>query len=267
MERPGIKLKQARERLRLTYRDVEKASQQIAARHNNDEFGIALSRLADIENKGTVPTIYRLFSLCVIYRLDYNETLRWYGVGVETLAAEALRTPLAQTHALHFEATAPFPIPPILEKEIDPAQTTFLGQILRRWGKSGLNFLDGWDHRHHRYGLIGIDDWSMHPVLHPGSLVLIDEGRRRIATGGWTNELDRPIYFVEHRGGYSCRWCALLDGSVLLQPHPSSHSSPEVFAAGEIDIIGQVTGVAMLLESKDRRRARTGSSPSASPNP
>ena len=60
MEEAGQKLKRARERLNLRYRDVEEASNQIAARHNNDEFSIALSRLSDIENKGTVPTIYRL---------------------------------------------------------------------------------------------------------------------------------------------------------------------------------------------------------------
>src|SRR5215467_14316229 len=71
MEMPGGKLKRVRERLKLTYRDVEEASQQIARRRGNDEFVIALSRLADIENKGTVPTIYRLYTLCAIYRLDF----------------------------------------------------------------------------------------------------------------------------------------------------------------------------------------------------
>ena len=50
MEEAGQKLKRARERLNLRYRDVEEASNQIAARHNNDEFVIALSRLSDIEN-------------------------------------------------------------------------------------------------------------------------------------------------------------------------------------------------------------------------
>src|SRR5205814_10051316 len=74
MEEAGQKLKRARERLNLRYRDVEEASNQIAARHNNDEFVIALSRLSDIENKGTVPTIYRLYSLCTIYRLDINRS-------------------------------------------------------------------------------------------------------------------------------------------------------------------------------------------------
>ena len=43
MEEAGQKLKRARERLNLRYRDVEEASNQIAARHSNDEFSIALA--------------------------------------------------------------------------------------------------------------------------------------------------------------------------------------------------------------------------------
>jgi transcriptional regulator with XRE-family HTH domain len=267
MERAGVKLKQVREKLGLTYRDVEKASQEVAARHANDEFAIALSRLADIENKGTVPTIYRLYSLCAIYRLDFNETLRWYGIPIEMLSAEALRIPLRQTHTMHFNPPGPFPIPMPFERELDFRQTTFLSQVIRRWGKSGLSFLNGWDLRQHQFGLIGLDDWSMHPVLHPGSLVLIDQNRRRIATTGWTSELDRPIYFVEHRGGFRCGWCVLEGGSLMLQPHPSSQEKPVVFAAGQVDIIGQVTGVAMILESKRRRAVRPGEASAASPNP
>src|ERR1039458_6083009 len=79
MERAGLKLKRTRERLKLTYREVEEASQQIAEHFGNSEFAIALSRLADIENKGTVPSIYRLYALCAIYRLAFDDVLAWYG--------------------------------------------------------------------------------------------------------------------------------------------------------------------------------------------
>ena len=91
MERAGEKLKRMRERLKLTYRDVEQASQGIAARLGNGEFAIRLSRLADIENKDTAPTIYRLFSLCAIYRLEFAEVISWYGAPLDRLASEALR--------------------------------------------------------------------------------------------------------------------------------------------------------------------------------
>jgi transcriptional regulator with XRE-family HTH domain len=267
MERPGEKLKRVRERLKLTYRDVEKASQQLARRRGSDEFAMALSRLADIENKGTVPTIFRLYSLCAIYRLNMDEVLGWYGVPTELLPAESLLTPLNATHAVELAPAARFTVPQPIDSEIDVNSTTFLSHVIRRWGKIGLSFLNGWDLRQHRYGFIGLEDWSMYPVLRPGSLVLIDEARRRIATDGWTNEMDRPIYFLEHRGGYRCGWCTPYEDRILVQPHPSSHQKPGWYGVAEIDVIGQVTGVAMLLEQSKRRRARSEATPAASPNP
>jgi transcriptional regulator with XRE-family HTH domain len=266
MERPGEKLKHVRERLKLTYRDVEKASQQLAQRRASDEFAIALSRLADIENKGTVPTIFRLYSLCAIYRLNLDEVLGWYGVPVELLAAESLRIPLNGTHAAEFAPAGKFTVPQPADSEIDLSATTFISQIVRRWGKTGLSFLNGWDLRQHRYGFIGLEDWSMYPVLRPGSLVLIDESRRRIATDGWTNEMDRPIYFL-NTAAATMWWCTTYDDHILVQPHPSSRKKPGWYPAGEIDVIGQVTGVAMLLEKSKRPPARSAAIPKASPNP
>jgi transcriptional regulator with XRE-family HTH domain len=267
MERPGEKLKQARERLALTYRDVGGASQVIARRRGSDDFAIALSRLADIENKGTVPTIFRLYTLCAIYRLDLQEVLRWYGVPLDFLPADALQIGLDETHAIQFPAASPVAVPHSLDQEIDLSKTTFLSHLVRRWGKLPLSFFAGLDVRHYRYGLIGLEDWSMYPVLQPGSLVLIDQNRRKIAPGGWTTEFDRPLYFLEYRGGYRCGWCALAGDRLLLQPHPASQEQPTVFDCTEIDVIGQVTGVAMLLESTRRRHARTSAIPAKSPNP
>src|ERR671936_810797 len=89
MHEAGQKLRKTRERLRLRYRDVERASQRISNDRGNHEFLIGLSRLADIENKGTVPSIYRLYSLCAIYRLDIGEVLEWYGVDLGSIGEDA----------------------------------------------------------------------------------------------------------------------------------------------------------------------------------
>src|SRR5437879_3041495 len=134
MEPAGEKLKRARERLKLTYRDVEQASLQLARRRKNDEFGIALSRLADIENKGTVPTIYRLYALCAIYRLDFDEALRWYGVPRHELAAETLEVGLDATHALHLEPHLAVTVPLGRDSEIEMGKTTFLTHLIQPWG-------------------------------------------------------------------------------------------------------------------------------------
>src|SRR4030095_7900273 len=187
MEQPGERLKVARRRLKLTYRDVEQASLTIAKRRRNDEFVVALSRLADIENKGTVPTIYRIYTLCAVYRLDFDEVLGWYGVPRKELAFESSQVEIAETHALNFVPETLANVPLSLDSEIDRSKTTFLSQILRRWGILPFNILQGIDLKGHRYGWIGSEDWSMYPIVPPGSLVVIDDTRRKVASGGWTN--------------------------------------------------------------------------------
>ena len=260
MDEAGQRLKRERERLNLRYRDVEEASIKIAARHKNYEFVIALSRLADIENKGTVPSIYRLYSLCAIYRLDLSEVLDWYGIQLGSIAADAATIELERTHVVGFTADnhADALIPLSLDPGIDVRRTTFLSRMIQRWGKLPLLLLGAFDLKGHRYGFIGTEDWTMYPILQPGSLVLIDENKRKPANSGWTSEFDRPIYFFEHRLGYACAWCNLIGDQVVLQPHPASQSAPEVFEASEIDIIGQVSGVAMRLDPARRRRTRSG---------
>jgi len=263
MEEAGQKLKRVRERLNLRYRDVEDASLRIAERHQNDEFAVALSRLSDIENKGTVPTVFRLYTLCTIYRLDLLEVLQWYGVDLSHLPADAAAIELEKTHAIHFQAThqGEVLLPLALDPGLDLTKTTYLSRMIQRWGKLPLMLLHGLDLKTHRYAFVGSEDWSMYPLLQPGSLLLLDETKRKIVPLGWTNEFDRPIYFLEHREGYACGWCNLDGNRLVLQPHPASMCNPQVFLyPDEIDVIGQVTGVAMRLEHGRRRRNGTAAS-------
>jgi transcriptional regulator with XRE-family HTH domain len=257
MERAGQKLKRVRERLKLTYREVAEASRRIAEQLGNAEFAIALSRLSDIENKDAVPTIYRLYSLCAIYRLDYADALGWYGVPLEEMTAVALRTGLAETHEFQIGSYGAKAAEPGQDDiEIDPGKTTFLSHLMRGWGSTPLRFLDAGEPRRYRYGLIGLADRSMYPILRPGSLVVIDDGAR-ITQADWTHEAERPIYFFEHRGGYICGWCDLTGDRLVVFPHPSSHQKPAVFQYPmEIDLIGQVVGVAALWESARRQSTK-----------
>lgn len=256
MEDAGRKLKQVRERLKLRYRDVEQASQKIAELHQNDEFVIALSRLADIENKGTVPSLCRLYALCAIYRLDILEVMEWYGVDVSRLASDAASIEIEQTHPIGFSPIdhGVIQVPLSLDPGLDIGKTTYLSRMIQKWGTLPLMLLNGLDLRNHRYAYIGTNDWTMYPLLHPGSLVVVDEGKRRIEASGWTSELDRPIYFLERREGYLCGWCSLKDRQLVVLPHPASPCEPQVFLyPEEVDVIGEITGVAMRLDRERRR--------------
>ena len=260
MDDAGQKLRRVRERLSLRVRDVEQASLRIAERYRNDEFAVLINRISEIENRGLVPTLFKLYSLCAIYRLDYREVLEWYGVKLSSLPGDSVFAEVAKTHLLGFrhESEGEVLLPVAMDPGIDFRRTTYLSRMIQRWGRIPLMLLEALDLKNHRYAYIGTEDWFMAPLLQPGSLVLIDEARRKVAAGTWANEFERPIYFLEHRAGYVCGWCALEGTRLIVQPHPASTCAPAVFSyPDEIDIVGQVVGVAMRLDQGRRRRTRS----------
>jgi len=259
MEEAAQKLKRVRERLGLKYRHVEEATTRIANAHENDEFLVSLSRLSDIENKGTMPTLYRLYSLCAVYRLDFKEALSWYGINLGHLPVDASLVELPRTQLVGIQANedTEVQLPISLDPGIDLGKTEFLSRMIQRWGKLPLVLLQNMDVKNHLYGLIGTEDWFMFPIIAPGSLVVIDDSRRKIINTGWITEFERPIYFVEHRNGYCCAWCSQKENRVTLHPHPSSQYEPESYMyPSEVEVVGQVTQVAMTLDPAVRRRPR-----------
>ncbi|MBI3209335.1 MAG: hypothetical protein HYZ37_10610 [Candidatus Solibacter usitatus] len=261
MDEPGQKLKKQRESLGLKYRDVEMASERIAAHRDNGEYIIGLSRLADIENKALVPSIFRLYSLCAIYRLDLMEVMKWYGVDIANLVQDSTITGLDKTHLSKFgdHDYGAVLVPLALDPGLDLRKTTFVSRLIQKWGKLPLLLLNSMNLERHRYGFIGYDDWFLYPILHPGSLVLIDESRNKVVEGTWVSEFERPIYFLETRDGYACGWCYQpTPGQLVLHPHPSYHGNPLTFRfPEEAEIIGQVTGVAMRFNRSKKRQTRS----------
>jgi transcriptional regulator with XRE-family HTH domain len=264
MEDTGQKLRRIRERLNLRVRDVEQASLKIADKYQNDEFAVLINRVSEIENRNLVPSIYKLYSLCAIYRLDFQEVLEWYGIVLGSLPSDAAAVDVPQTHLLSFRghaspgsAPAEVLLPLSLDPGLDLRRTTYLTRMIQRWGKLPLLFLESLDLKEQRYALIGTEDWFMYPLLQPGTFISIDETQRKIANSGWNNEFERPIYFFEHRQGYACGWCSLNGEQLILQPHPSSTCGPQVYAyPADIDLIGQVSGIAMRLDQARRPRTR-----------
>jgi transcriptional regulator with XRE-family HTH domain len=264
MEDPGQKLRRIRERLNLRVRDVEQASLKIADKYHNDDFAVLINRISEIENRNLIPTIHKLYSLCAIYRLDFEEVLEWYGVSLSSLPSDAASVDVPQTHPLSFQSSTGHKgvpgevlLPLALDPGIDLRRTTYLTRMVQRWGKVPLLFLESLNLREQRCAMIGTEDWFMYPLLQPGTFVSIDETQTKIANSGWNNEFDRPIYFFEHRQGFACGWASLTGDQLILIPHPLSGCSPQVYKYPvDIDLIGQVVGIAMRLDQGRRRRTR-----------
>ncbi len=239
---PGTRLRRARERLGLTYRDVERASYELACRRGRPEFILHLSRLADIENRDVTPSLYKLYTVAVIYHLDPKEVCQWYKVPLEGHFSDGAHISAPNTHLAAGPAGHRTPVR--FDPAFDPTRTEFLTRMIERWGDLEGALFD--EPLRYLYGYVGLEDRRMYPLLRPGSLVLIDPKLQEVRNEGWGNEYERPIYFIELRQEYRCCWC-LLDGSrLMLIPHPLSSYPPEEYRLGEnSEVLGQVVGSAM----------------------
>lgn len=242
---PGLRLRQARENLGLTYRDVERSSLELAARRGRPDFILHISRLADIENRGVVPGLHKLYSLSVIYHLDPLEISRWYEVPFDDFFSDGATFPPHRTHPVDGPRSLSTPLR--FDPAFDPRRTELLSRMVERWGE--LEALLTSDETRHRYGYVGLSDRRMYPLLRPGSIVLVDITDRRIEDGAWSSEYDRPMYFVEVRDGYRCSWFHQAGNHIVLQPHPLSHCLPESWTVPEqAQVLGRVVGLVTRLD-------------------
>jgi hypothetical protein len=228
---------------------VESASLRIAERHGNDEFAVCPSRLSDIETKGLVPSIFRLYSLSVIYRCDLREILAWYGIDLSLSAADLHLSLPPKSHVEEsLRSTSTVAIPTRLDPSFDPRRSTNLSRMVEQWGLVPLAHLANLSSDKYMYGYVGSEDFTMYPLLPPGTFLQVDESRNKIVQGMWHSELERPIYFVETREGYTCCWCSLKGEQIVLQPHPLSPVPVKILRhPQEAEVIGQVVGIALKL--------------------
>src|ERR1017187_8011309 len=95
--RAGDQLRELRNRLGVTTREVEEFSRTIAEDQQNEEFYISNAWLTQLENKSSIPSIYKLYSLSVIYRTKFNDLLTVFGIDLSATSRYQLALPLQNT--------------------------------------------------------------------------------------------------------------------------------------------------------------------------
>lgn len=247
----GQRLKAARLRARLSTRDVERLSHDIASEQDNPDCCISHSWLIQVENSDFVPGTFKLYTLCRLYNLKPEEILAFYGLGLREKDQSYMSLKLPNTHLLGPLPEEPVPIAAVPRGLIDPQRlndTNLVSRMFESWREIPVSLLQRIDLRNSVLGYIGLKDFTMYPLLRPGSLVQVDSRERAIHTGGWPNEYERPIYFVEMRDSCVCSWCHLNGSQLFLLPGPlSSRQVRTVRYPHDAEIVGRVTGVVMSL--------------------
>jgi transcriptional regulator with XRE-family HTH domain len=242
----GERLRALREKLGFTLRDVEAASLKIVERHKNSRYFLPQSRLSHIESKGILPSIYRLEALAAIYQRPIAEMLEWYGVGHQEPVAKA-----PKTHLLNDLNVQSCEIPLRLDPLFDEKKTSYIRRMIQEWGTRSIAALESLPQRPFSSGYVGTEDYTLYPMIFPGTFVQVDPRDTTIETGPWSSDFERPIYFLETRDSYICGWCALISSKeIQVQPHALSGLPARNYKLPmEVEVVGRVVGIAMKLKS------------------
>jgi len=238
-------------RVQLSTREVERLSLKIAEEKQNQEYYISHGWLTDAENGAYVPGPFKMYSLSIIYKRRFDEMLDFFGIHVGDLGREQMWLTLPRTHLIGghpASATQAMEIPADLREKVDLAKTDLVSRMFSEWGGMPVSLLGARDQDKSVYGYVGTEDFTLFPLIRPGSFVQIDVNQTKVDRGGWHNEIDRPVYFVELRDGYACSWCEPREGRLLLIPYPQSRNQVrEVRFPEDAGIVGRVTAVSMRL--------------------
>jgi transcriptional regulator with XRE-family HTH domain len=261
---PGDSLRRIRLRLGLSTRKVSELSHRVAAQQGNPEYSISHGRMVQIENDGSAPGLYKLFTLSSVYGISLQKLISLF---LNLDAAEQLHTALGlqHTHMAAFDASTKktIPFPAHLATTSRTADPAVGDSLTAAWGEVPVPLIQHLNMPQSRYGLIGLSDYTMYPLIPPGSVVQLEDCQKVAKPVPYRTELERPIYFLESREGYVCSWCEVSRGQLFSIPHPLSPCRPQAFPfPSEIDVIGRVTGVALRFE---REAARAGEQPEVMP--
>ena len=242
MDSIGARLRTIRQQWQLSLREVEERCLRFARERGNQSYQVSASWLDRLEREEHELTVNKLIVLAGIYNLHPEHLLR-------SLYPGDTKTKLLR-HLSDRNATMSLTEGPLEEQarhllqnarglDQPPDETTLLGTAT---GSLPVPY---------RRGILGKRDRTLDPMIPPGSIVHIDTQKRTISSRkDWTQEFQRPIYFLMARDTYVCGWCELDRNSewLTLIPHPLSASPSRRWKyRTEIESLGRVVGVAIRL--------------------
>jgi len=237
----GETLKRLRTNRGITVRAVERASQKIAAATSDKRFHISNGWLVQLENGASEPGICKLFTLSVIYDVSFLDLARIYNLDIDNVERYKAIAKSDTTQLLGYELPSVTALAKCLDA--DRKETTLIHATCFQSGHTLMPDDQTSRRKSLVYGFIGLNDFTMYPLIRPGSLIRVDTVQRKLQAITWKNDYQRPIYFVELRNAYACAWCELVGKDLLLIPHHSSPQSIRRFLFGtEAEIVGRVIG-------------------------
>jgi transcriptional regulator with XRE-family HTH domain len=238
----GSRLFAIRKKWGLSLQEVEDRSLRIAEQWGNPSYRISASWLARVEKGDRDLSAAKLIVLAAIFSISAEQLLGLYPSSGDCTqqyneVSSASSTLLLTNGLLAQQARSWLP-EDVISQPV-PKKTTLLPP-------------DDSSSTRYRYGVLGQQDNPLAPLIRAGSLLFVNTQQCEIASRKeWTNEFDRPIYFIFDHRSYVCGWCDLDEqaGWLTLVPHSLSYASGMRWRYNnDVQVIGRVAMVLQRLK-------------------
>jgi transcriptional regulator with XRE-family HTH domain len=247
----GAQLKALRLARKWTQRDVDEYSRQLADSLHEEEYHVSHNYLSGVEAGLYRPSLFKLYALSGAYGVELLTLFEFYSIDAKHIQSVVPRLELpvlgsnAKEEPQNQELVKLPETLPVLagfdRTRIVEDRTSVGGRVLETMFPAAVGHPV-------LHGVVGLRDLTMFPLILPGSVLAIDTSKRKVETGGWRNEFERPIYFLRALQEPACGWCEVEGSHLSLIPHPLSPARIRQFRyPGGVEIVGQVTAVTMSL--------------------
>lgn len=230
-----------REELLIKPSDVERVTRNIADQKGNSDFYISHSSLADIE-AGSIPSIYKLFSLAICLRVQLRELFFPFGIDPDEVLSSQLGSDTGGLVPISLTPDQPFKFQLNFDVNYSSEETNLLRFPPHGADKLPVFFRSALDPLRYRYAVIGLRDDAMLDLIPPGSLVEVDTAQNTVQVFPWRTIRERPLYLIWHTDGHTCCWCQVDGKELTMLPHPLSRRPVRRFRMpGQASVVGRVT--------------------------
>jgi hypothetical protein len=213
----------------------------------NERYFTSQAALSDYEASNTLPRhIYKLFTLCAIYAIPFQELLNSFGLFLRADGATAIPDRwISEAQRQHPSQLLPA-----------PRTNGFLVSLIKQFGTPPF-FL-----REALPSLLGFAELSLHDifwvggdtnVLHPslsGALFVVVNRKRRTPPAFLRKSLwDQPLYLLARRNGsYALGSCTIENQLIALHHHTGTFvRSEQLRNHADAEVVGQIVGVLRSL--------------------
>lgn len=245
--RLGPLLRQARQRMGLSFRQASAASREAANLLGDPRYFTAPGSLSDYES-GDVPPrhIHKLITFCVVYSLDLQTVLQALGLNAQDAGQEPI-PPVLAGEPLSTASEMP------LDKNEVP-QAGLLQNLVAAFGeipfflRESIPLLSGL-----RNPSLNDCFWmggaqGSHPYLAGSLIALVNRHKKKPNDCGSKPVWQQPLYIVLERDGtYLCGCCSRENNSLVVHTYPGGVHKQKKFGTRDAEVVGKIACVARKL--------------------